>query len=204
MNGKSDINPQWRVQALTEEFGPCGVGWKFVVTERWTQPAGQELLCFVNVSLFIKIGEAWSDAIPGSGGNKLIEAESKGLHNSDEGWKMATTDALGNAAKYLGLAAEIYLGNWDGSKYRDTPDKPKASATPAKPANDREILLAPWLKKINGVHDLETLEAFRVATVKKRPPESILADVRAAFFARKQELTEAAVAPWDREPGQEG
>ena len=28
LKGKSDINPQWRYQALTEEFGMYGFGWK--------------------------------------------------------------------------------------------------------------------------------------------------------------------------------
>ena len=26
--GKTDINPQWRYQSMTEQFGMCGVGWK--------------------------------------------------------------------------------------------------------------------------------------------------------------------------------
>jgi len=26
LRGKSDINPQWRMQAMTETFGPCGIG----------------------------------------------------------------------------------------------------------------------------------------------------------------------------------
>ncbi len=26
LKGKSDINPQWRIEAITKEFGPCGVG----------------------------------------------------------------------------------------------------------------------------------------------------------------------------------
>ena len=30
--GKTDINPQWRYKALTEQFGPCGIGWKYEIT----------------------------------------------------------------------------------------------------------------------------------------------------------------------------
>ena len=27
MKGKSNINPQWRLEKLTELFGPAGIGW---------------------------------------------------------------------------------------------------------------------------------------------------------------------------------
>ena len=27
LNGMTDINPMWRIQMLTELFGPCGIGW---------------------------------------------------------------------------------------------------------------------------------------------------------------------------------
>ena len=26
LKGKTDINPMWRIKALTETFGPCGFG----------------------------------------------------------------------------------------------------------------------------------------------------------------------------------
>ena len=27
LKGKTDINPMWRIKRLTEQFGPCGIGW---------------------------------------------------------------------------------------------------------------------------------------------------------------------------------
>ena len=46
LKGKSDINPQWRYEALTQEFGLCGQGWKFEIVNTWTEPcpATQELM----------------------------------------------------------------------------------------------------------------------------------------------------------------
>lgn len=29
--GKSDINPMWRIKTLTEQFGPCGIGWGYTI-----------------------------------------------------------------------------------------------------------------------------------------------------------------------------
>lgn len=37
LNGKSDINPQWRLKAMTETFGPCGIGWKYEIVRLWTE-----------------------------------------------------------------------------------------------------------------------------------------------------------------------
>ena len=39
-NGKfsgTDINPMWRIKALTEEFGPCGLGWYPEVKRMWRE-----------------------------------------------------------------------------------------------------------------------------------------------------------------------
>lgn len=120
MKGKSDINPQWRYKAMTETFGIVGMGWKFTVDKMWTEPAANgETMAFVNVSVYVNIGGEWSQAIPGTGGATLIVSESKGMYNDDDAYKKATTDALSTAMKMLGVAADIYMGLWDGAKYKE-------------------------------------------------------------------------------------
>jgi hypothetical protein len=64
----------------------------------------------------VKVDGEWSKPIFGTGGNKLVEKENKGLHVSDECFKMATTDAISVACKQLGFGADIYW-NDDTSKY---------------------------------------------------------------------------------------
>ena len=118
LSGKTDINPQWRYRAMTEQFGLIGFGWKYIVDRQWTETGyGGEVMAFVNISVYVKVDGEWSEAIPGSGGSMLVAKESKGLYNSDEAYKMATTDALGVALKFLGVASAIYAGQWDGTKY---------------------------------------------------------------------------------------
>jgi hypothetical protein len=132
LNGKTDINPQWRYQAATEIFGPCGVGWKYVLKRLLSEDGceGQKF-AFAEIMFYHKVDGEWSDPIPGIGGSMLVEKETKGLHASDEGYKMAVTDALSVAMKMLGVAADIYMGLWDGSKYKDKPDP--AKKPPEKP-----------------------------------------------------------------------
>ena len=137
LKGMTDINPQWRYQAMTEQFGPCGEGWKYEIVKLWSEPGSQDqIFCFAEINLFVSIEEKWSEPIPGIGGSMLVTKESGGLHSSDEGYKMAVTDALSVALKMLGVAADIYAGKWDGSKYRDKP--PGTENPPKKPAPKKQ------------------------------------------------------------------
>ena len=123
LKGKTDINPQWRYQAMTEQFGMCGVGWHYEVEQVWKEPLEDgQVFAFAKILLFIGDGKP----IPGIGGSMLVEKETAGLHASDEGYKMAITDALSVAMKMIGVGADIYAGLFDGSKYKNEPDKPPA------------------------------------------------------------------------------
>ena len=108
LKGMSDINPVYRIKAMTEAFGPCGIGWKYVITKQWLETYGQEGKAFCNIDLFIKVDGEWSDAIPGTGGSSLVAMERSGAYVSDEAYKMALTDALSVAMKSLGVAADVY------------------------------------------------------------------------------------------------
>jgi len=111
LSGKTDIRPQWRIEKMTQMFGPIGMGWKIVPVERWTEPGSEgQVMCFVRLAVHYKIGDAWSEPVYGIGGNMLVEKERAGMHTNDEGWKMAETDAISTALKFLGVAAKIYAG----------------------------------------------------------------------------------------------
>ena len=109
LKGKSDINPVWRIKAMTETFGPCGIGWRYEITRQWELTFGQEVKAFVNINLYYMDEDGvWSLPIPGTGGATLVEVGKQGLYVNDEGYKMALTDALSVAMKALGVAADVY------------------------------------------------------------------------------------------------
>lgn len=109
LKGKSDINPMWRIRTMTEHFGVCGVGWKYVITKQWTETYGTETKAYCNIDLFVKVDGQWSDAIQGTGGSSEVTMERNGSYVSDECYKMALTDALSVAMKALGVGADIYF-----------------------------------------------------------------------------------------------
>lgn len=109
LKGKSDINPMWRIKTITEHFGVCGIGWKYVITKQWTETYGTETKAYCNIDLFVKVDGQWSDAIQGTGGSSEVTMERNGSYVSDECYKMALTDALSVAMKALGVGADIYF-----------------------------------------------------------------------------------------------
>lgn len=118
LKGMTDINPQWRYEAMTERFGLVGIGWKYEISRLWTEDGSNgEKLAFAKVAVYVKQDGEWSDAIIGIGGSRLVSQEKGVLVSNDEGYKMAVTDAFSTALKMLGVAADIYAGRWDGSKY---------------------------------------------------------------------------------------
>lgn len=118
LKGKTDINPMWRIKALTEQFGPCGIGWYYTPTKQWLESYGNEVAAFVNIELFICVDGVWSKPIHGTGGSMFVAEEKSGIHVSDECFKMATTDALSVACKELGIGADVYWEK-DRSKYEN-------------------------------------------------------------------------------------
>lgn len=123
MKGSTDINPVWRIKKLTEMFGPCGIGWYYVPTKKWLESYGEEIACFVDIELYIKVDGEWSKPIYGNGGNMFAAKEKSGIHVSDECYKMATTDALSVACKQLGIGADVYFEK-DKTKYASTNEIP--------------------------------------------------------------------------------
>lgn len=134
LKGMTDVNPLWRISKLTELFGPCGIGWKYIITRReMVSGANNEISCFVDIDLYYRWEGEWSEAVPGTGGSSYVASERNGLYTSDECYKMALTDALSVACKALGIGADVY---WAAGRTKYTGgDAPPAKAqAPAKQA----------------------------------------------------------------------
>ncbi len=118
LKGKSDINPQWRLMAMTQAFGPVGHGWTYRHVRLWSETAPDgTIMAFAEVAVKTKIDGVWGEEFFGNGGSAIVEVQKGKLVAIDEGYKKAVTDALGVAFKAIGVAADVYLGNFDGSKY---------------------------------------------------------------------------------------
>ena len=130
--GLSDINPQWRIEKLTEIFGACGVGWRIEPVNVWTESSTM----YAHIHLFYKTesGE-WSNAVNGWGGTKL-----NGKDDSDA-VKSTITDAFGNACRYIGIGADVWMpkNGTPGKAQFDT----KYSAPPVEQKHETKPEAAP-------------------------------------------------------------
>ena len=143
LKGKHDINPMWRIKALTEVFGPAGFGWYTEVVRTWTEASESgEMAVFVDINLYVKKDGEWSRPIFGNGGNRLISNEKKYENGQqvyipyldDDAYKKAYTDAISVAAKALGVGADVYFEK-DKGKYASEakPAAESVAQAPVKP-----------------------------------------------------------------------
>ena len=152
LKGKSDINPQWRLMAMTQAFGVVGHGWTYRIVRTWSETGGDgQVMAFSEVAVKTKLNGEWGEEFFGTGGSTIVELSKGNLKSNDEGYKMATTDALSVAFKAVGVAADIYLGCFDGSKYVKDVDEA---------FTDTEELLKEARKKMESAKTIEELQAF--------------------------------------------
>jgi len=182
LKGKSDINPMWRIKKLTEIYGPCGIGWKYIITRQWTEPgANEEIAAFTDIDLFVKEDEKWSEAIPGTGGSMFVAKERNGLYTSDECFKMSLTDAISVSCKALGIGADVYW-NGDSTKYTTSgtsrPEKYQESNREEHPKNEDGF----WAQVENmGFTKENVIERYPIAkneNMSKAVREGILNNLR--------------------------
>lgn len=147
LSGMTDIKPMWRIEKLTEVFGPAGLGWYAPIKNKEIiEGANGEKIAIVDINLFVNYKkpynlneDLWSEAIEGTGGSSFVAKEKSGLYVNDECFKMAYTDALSVACKSLGMGAKVY---WGDSKYNQPEE-----ITTEKEAREYKVTFG---KKYNG------------------------------------------------------
>lgn len=130
--GLSDINPQWRIEKMTELFGACGIGWTWTPEE----VRFEENLCLAHITVRYKPDPAgeWSEPVHGYGGTVMGK-----MNDDSDVLKSTMTDAVSNALRYLGIGADVWFK--PGRKAEENQFDTKYSAPPP-PAQERKITAA--------------------------------------------------------------
>lgn len=124
--------PIWLTMRLTEKFGPCGHGWGMEKPDFQVVSAADEILVFCTVALWYVDSEK-RGTVYGVGGDKVLTKRQSGPFTNDEAFKASYTDALSNAMKQIGVAADIHMGLFDDSKYREEAAREFAAQEKAPP-----------------------------------------------------------------------
>lgn len=135
--------PYYIVQRLTEEFGPCGIGWGFtVLNERIERFSDTDSLHIALIDFWYELGGK-RGCFQQMGQTKCSYMSSRDKFVLDEDApKKSVTDALVKCASYLGFAGDIFSGRWDDSKYVN---ELKREFDP-----ERQAWLAGWLEAIES------------------------------------------------------
>ena len=130
--------PHYLVHKATETFGPCGIGWGFVVTsERVEEGSDGDKLHIARVKVWYE-WDGKRGEVEHIGATPFSGKRSSGKSVIDEdAAKKSVTDALVKALSMIGFAGDIFMGRYDDSKYvsglHDEFAHPKPPPTTAPP-----------------------------------------------------------------------
>lgn len=117
------INATYILKKLTETFGPCGKGWKFVLEDErietgHTLKSGDKcLLHIVRGHIAYVLDGTWHDTSPQFGQTFLVAENKYGTITDEEAPKKSITDCISKCAVLIGIGADVHLGMFDDSKY---------------------------------------------------------------------------------------
>jgi hypothetical protein len=117
------INGTWILKRLTEKFGPCGRGWKFVLEDERVEDGhfisdlDRAKLHIVRGHLTYCMDGQWYDTSPQFGQTMLVGSNKYGVYTDEEAPKKSITDCISKCAVLLGIGADVHMGLYDDNKY---------------------------------------------------------------------------------------
>jgi hypothetical protein len=144
------VKPIWIIKRLTEQFGPCGIGWGVNAPQFQVVPCEREILVYCTVSVWHGTRD---NVLFGVGGDKVQAGRKESVFCDDEAFKKAFTDAVNNAFKFIGVGADVHMGQFDDDKYVT---QMRQEFEQQEAANDGSLQLA-----LDGIAGCETQIALK-------------------------------------------
>lgn len=183
------VKPMYCIHRMTQQFGAAGHGWGYGEPKFEVVSAGQETLVFCTLRLWHGTPE---NVVYGVGGDKVVSLRQGNAFADDEAFKKAFTDALTNAMKHLGVAADVHMGLFDDSKYVNERRQEEA----AKDAIPPEQIAAGIVQGIGKCDSLDALATYwrNVADDVKALPADQRKRVTTEKDRKKDAFTKAEMA----------
>lgn len=111
--------PYWLIERATDLFGPIGIGWGVIVkSERFERLSEDDVLHVAVVSVWYVHEGKRTETFDQMGGTKACYRTSKGsLMVDEDAGKKSVTDGMVKCLSMIGLAGDIFSGQWGDSKY---------------------------------------------------------------------------------------
>ena len=104
------VDPYSQIRRATEQFGPAGIGWGWEIIEVVHLTTDQ-------VALRIRLWHGSKDNYIEQWGQTSIYMDAKKSKPDNDCFKKATTDGITKCLSYLGFNADVFLGQFEDSKY---------------------------------------------------------------------------------------
>lgn len=159
--------PHYLIHKATETFGPCGIGWGFIIVdERVDEGAGGERLHVARVKVWYE-WQGKRGEVEHIGGTQFSGLRSSGKPFTDEDApKKSVTDALVKALSMIGFAGDIFMGRYDDSKYVSELRQEAAEEKHAADKQPKSISAAEQKRQLTEI-DNDLLDAHTDADVKR-------------------------------------
>lgn len=189
--GLSSIKVQWRIEAMTSVYGEYGSGWKIDDIERefvdYPEMGLKDVI--FNLNVYVKDGEEWGAPAPGFGQCGMVVRRKSGLYRDAEAIKKAFSDALGNALKYYGVGADVYMGKSaeEFSKYDEYPAQEVTFPEPMPVKKEFPPALEPIAPKLGDDDPVTEEQAKHFADVLVRNGKTVEAFLA---YLEKEDITQ--------------
>jgi hypothetical protein len=157
----TSVNPTYIVKKITDTLGPIGVTWGWevefdrirkgephqVVIEQHQNADSKsvkyaiirETYHEVCIKLWRYDAKGEKSYFSSYGGTVMLRKTNAGKWSMDEdAAKKSLTDAFTKAASFMGVSADIFMGETDNSKFSNPPDAPMAPSAPQGSANESQ------------------------------------------------------------------
>jgi hypothetical protein len=160
---------------LTEQFGPCGFGWRMVITHDDYHVGhahhlddgsllGNSIIHVLRGYLTYKVDDEWYDTSEQFGQTTFVGKNKHGMFTDEEAPKKSATDLQSKCAVLIGVAADIHLGLWDDNKYLNQVKEAFASKSPEALLVDEYIALIAAAKTREALEESMVLASPSGAT----------------------------------------
>lgn len=170
------INGTYVAKRLTEAFGPCGLGWRFIIDDERIE-AGHKLksgdVARVHIIRghieYLKDG-AWHATSQQFGQTTFVGENKNGAFTDEEAPKKSITDCIAKCAVMLGIGADIHLGLFDDNRYvnaREAEERAKEKASNADAPADQEPASDPETAEFRPLDEKEKAVKWCQDTLQK-------------------------------------
>lgn len=198
------IKPIYLIKKATELWGPAGDRWGWTINSDRVEDGAPLLndkgervgceklhVCLITLNYPLSEDGKKEGFVHSFGHTILCGARSSGaFFTDDEAPKKSLTDAIGKALHYLGFSADVYFGQFDGSKYESEKEEKKAPPKEELGAQlEKSIEMAKVGKEIEEqiekLTELDTDKAAMLLVAIRMMPEGAIRERRKELLRSK-------------------